>query len=74
MGAEALRKEAARKRKLVEALEEEGRAEELRAGAEQAAKRAEELRAAAGRDGSDEALGAVVTLVALAALGFWLFG
>jgi hypothetical protein len=74
MSVETLRKEAARKRMLVEALEEEGRAEDLRASAERAAKRATELRSQAGSGSGEEVLGAFATLAALGAVGYWLFG
>lgn len=73
MSVESLRKEADRKRKLVAALEEEGRAEELRASAERATKRAADLRASAS-GGGDDIAGGLAVLAVLGCVGYWLFG
>ena len=70
--AEAMRKEAERKRMLADAIDEESRAKRLRAEADTADKRAADLKSKA--DDSGEVVFGVLGFIAIIAGIVWLFG
>ncbi|MCV2893636.1 hypothetical protein [Lentibacter sp. XHP0401] len=72
--ADALRKEAERKRMMAQSIEEAEYAQNLRNQAAQAEQRAQKLASDAKGDEIGEVIGGIIGVIVLIVIGFWIFG